>query len=261
MRLSSSRLSTIPLSLPITPRPLARAARCWAWQMATASASAASGVAALLDGQQHPHHHRDLRLFGVTDADHRLLDQIGRIFRDRQAGQGEGRQRRAARLAEFQRRLRIAVDKGLLDRGFGRPPRGRRSRRARDGWRRAVRRAQVAASVWIEPQATKASRAPATSIIPQPVLRRPGSTPRTRIGAHVHGMFLCHRRTRGQRRRVERTRGRGMTGRGGRGSSRRSRRSRSEAWRSPRRSCVENGRSLCAPAPGFARTIRVASML
>ena len=47
--------------------------------------------------------------------------EIGRIFRDRQIHQRERGERDAARLAEFQRRLRIAVDEGLLDRRLGRP--------------------------------------------------------------------------------------------------------------------------------------------
>ena len=103
------------------PRLCARAARCWAWQIATASASAASGERAWLDGQQHPDHHRHLGLLGVADADDCLLDEIGRVFGDRQALEGERRERDAARLAELQRRLRIAVDESLLDRRLGRP--------------------------------------------------------------------------------------------------------------------------------------------
>ena len=49
-------------------------------------------------------------------ADHGLLDEIGGIFGDRQAGERRRDERDAARLAELQRRLRIAVDEGLLDR-------------------------------------------------------------------------------------------------------------------------------------------------
>src|SRR5208282_1204827 len=40
---------------------------------------------------------------------------------------------------------------------------------------------ETSASVWIEPQARKLKRVPTASIRPQPVLRRPGSTPRMRI--------------------------------------------------------------------------------
>src|SRR5271165_1031591 len=51
-------------------------------------------------------------------------------------------------------------------------------------WIAASRSAsEAAASVWIDPQATKESLEPAASISPQPVLRRPGSTPRIRITA------------------------------------------------------------------------------
>ena len=75
----------------------------------------------LAGGQQHLDHHLHLRLFGVADADHRLLDQVGGVFGDRQFHQRQRRQRRAARLAELQRRLRVAVDEGFLDRRLGRP--------------------------------------------------------------------------------------------------------------------------------------------
>ena len=115
-------------------------------------------------GQQHPHHHRHLRLFRVADADDRLLDEVGGVFRDRQARQRQRRERDAARLAEFQRRLRVAVDERLLDRRFVRPLRSTISASA-DGSQPAARRATLAASVWIEPQqrssaATRQPRSP-----------------------------------------------------------------------------------------------------
>ena len=44
---------------------------------------------------------------------------------------------------------------------------------------------EAAASVSIEPQPTKLSRDPAASITPQPVARRPGSTPRMRIAPRL----------------------------------------------------------------------------
>src|SRR5579884_3340093 len=66
--------------------------------------------------QQLPHHQLHLGLVGMADADHRLLDQIGRIFRDRQPALGRSQQDDAARQSELQGRGRILVDKALLDR-------------------------------------------------------------------------------------------------------------------------------------------------
>ena len=54
----------------------------------------------------------------MADADHGLLDKIGGIFRDIEPGERRHDQRDAPRLAELQRRLRIAVDEGLLDGGL-----------------------------------------------------------------------------------------------------------------------------------------------
>ena len=143
----------MPFSLPIMPRLWPARGRCCAWVIATASASAASGEAICASRQQHLHHHRDLRLFGMADADDRLLDQIGGVFGDRQAEQRRRGERDAARLTELQRRLRIAIDEGLLDRRLaGRSPRS--TRRGRDESAPAARRAAGRRRVWIEPQAT-----------------------------------------------------------------------------------------------------------
>src|SRR5271170_2178668 len=68
--------------------------------------------------QQHSDHLRDLLFFGVAEPDDGLLDDVCRIFGDRQAHQGRRRQRDSAGLAELERRLRIAIDESLLDRGF-----------------------------------------------------------------------------------------------------------------------------------------------
>jgi hypothetical protein len=74
------------------------------------------GRADLTGRKQYFDHHRDLGLFGMTGADDGLLDDIGGIFGDRKAEQGGRGERNAARLAEFQRRLRIAIDESLLNR-------------------------------------------------------------------------------------------------------------------------------------------------
>ena len=66
--------------------------------------------------QESPHHQLHLRLFRVAGANHRLFDQIGRVFGDRQPAFGRRQQHDAAGDAELQGRGRVAVDKGLLDR-------------------------------------------------------------------------------------------------------------------------------------------------
>ena len=74
-----------------------------------------------LRSRQEPHHHRvHLDLVGAADADHRLLDQPGGIFLDREAGAGGDHQRDAARLGELQGGLGVLVDEHFLDRGGGR---------------------------------------------------------------------------------------------------------------------------------------------
>ncbi len=117
----------------------------------------------------------------MADADHGLLDEIGRVFRDIQAGEREGRERDPARLPEFQRRAGIAIDEGLLDRALvGRVFGDEIGKLAMDeGEPAAQRHARVGE---MEPQARKLRRVPAASMTPQPVALRPGSTPRMRIG-------------------------------------------------------------------------------
>ena len=68
--------------------------------------------------QQHADHQADLRLLGVAGADDRLLHQVRRVFGDQHAGLRRHQQRDAARLPELQRRDRVAVDEGRLDRGL-----------------------------------------------------------------------------------------------------------------------------------------------
>ena len=52
--------------------------------------------------QQHAHHHRDLRLVGVAVAHDRLLDEIGGVFLDHEAGERGRGERDPARLPELQ---------------------------------------------------------------------------------------------------------------------------------------------------------------
>ena len=70
--------------------------------------------------QQDLEHHRDLVLVGMTGADHGLLDLVGRVFGNRYAEHRRRQHGDAARLAEFQRRDAVLVDKGLFDRGLHR---------------------------------------------------------------------------------------------------------------------------------------------
>ena len=56
----------------------------------------------------------------MAAADHRLLDLQRGVFGNRQIGQHQRRQRRAARLAQQQGRGRADVDEHLLDGGFSR---------------------------------------------------------------------------------------------------------------------------------------------
>ena len=93
----------------------------------------------------------------------------------------------AARLAELEGRRRIGVDEGLFHRRLVRrelldhrdqPVMDRHQPRAESG---------ACSLVSTEPQATWISRLPSLSIRPQPVRRRPGSMPRMRIGARLHG--------------------------------------------------------------------------
>ena len=67
-------------------------------------------------GQQARHHGMDLILRRIADADHGFLDQPRGIFADLHAGARGVEQDHAARLSQFQGRLRIDVDEHLLDR-------------------------------------------------------------------------------------------------------------------------------------------------
>jgi len=61
-----------------------------AWQIATASGVGCIGLLDRAAGQQPPDHHLHLLLLGVTGADDRFLDQVGRVFGHRQTALGRG---------------------------------------------------------------------------------------------------------------------------------------------------------------------------
>ena len=68
--------------------------------------------------QQHADHGADLALVGMAGSDQGFLDDVGRVFGDRDAGLGRRQHDDAARLAELERRCRVAIGEGFLDRRF-----------------------------------------------------------------------------------------------------------------------------------------------
>ena len=126
--------STLPLSLPIidprqstvstaavpTAASLPACPRLAMIGMADGDRKRVGFVGALHPrlGQQEADHRLDLPLLGVARAGHRLLDQVRRILGDQQPAHCRRQQRHAARLPELQRRARVVVDEGLLDRRF-----------------------------------------------------------------------------------------------------------------------------------------------
>jgi hypothetical protein len=67
-------------------------------------------------GQLHPHHVVDLPLVRVACTDHGLLDGVGRVFGNRNAGRGGNQHRDTARLAQLQRSGPVPIHEGHLDR-------------------------------------------------------------------------------------------------------------------------------------------------
>ena len=140
-------------------------------------------------GQQGLDHQLHLALFGMAGADDGFLDQVGGIFADRQPAQSRRHQRHAARLPELQRRARAGGDEGLLDRRLvGRvvrrctPPRPRCSAASRSASDPSTGGVMV-------PQATKLSRLPKLSMMPQPQRRSPGSIPMIRtVSSHSEAL-------------------------------------------------------------------------
>ena len=76
------------------------------------------GIGSRCAWQAQKLHHHVLHLFlgRLAVADHRLLDLQRRVFGNRQPGMDQRAERRTARLAKEQRRLRVDVDEHLFDR-------------------------------------------------------------------------------------------------------------------------------------------------
>ena len=93
-----------------------------AWQIATASASAAScGDGRRLEPQQQLHHLLHLRLLGAAVADDRELDLGRRVFDDRQPGLNGREHGDAARVPQHERASHVAGMKQILDDDAVRP--------------------------------------------------------------------------------------------------------------------------------------------
>ena len=107
------------------------------------------------------------------------LTRFGEYSATGRPAQAGGQQHGAPRLAELQRRGRVVVDEGLLDRRLVRAH-ARRSRAKTPRYSWASRSARDrAASERTTPSATQRSRLSVASITPQPVVRNPGSRPRS----------------------------------------------------------------------------------
>ena len=68
-------------------------------------------------GKQSRHHGVDLRFVRTAGADDRFFHQGRRIFPDGDSAPARAEKRDAARLAQFQGRLRVLVDEYFLDSG------------------------------------------------------------------------------------------------------------------------------------------------
>src|ERR1700733_6382048 len=164
--------------------PRARPTRCWAWQMATASASAASEVDAVEAANSI--------LTIIATCRFSAWPTPTTVFLMRFAAYSATGRPVRARVASATPRAcpsfsadcgsrLMNVSSTAASCGFSRSTRPVSKR-----WIAARRSAsELAASVSIEPQPMKMSREPAASITPQPVARRPGSTPSMRIAPMV----------------------------------------------------------------------------
>src|SRR4029077_16139328 len=164
--------------------PRARAARCWAWQMATASASAASEVDAVEAGNS-------IRTI-IATCRFSAWPTPTTVFLTRFAAySATGRPVRASVASATPRAWpSFSADCGsrLMKVSSTAASCGpsRSTNPVSKRWIAARRSARaVAASVSIEPQPMKLSREPGASSAPQPVARMPGSTPRMRIAPMV----------------------------------------------------------------------------
>ena len=99
------------------------------WQIATASASAAScGDGRLRQAEQQLDHLLDLVLFGATVTDDRPLDRGRRVFHDRAPALDRRQHRDAARMPELQRAACVDGVKQAFNRDAVRRARGEQGR-------------------------------------------------------------------------------------------------------------------------------------
>ena len=153
-----------------------------AWQMATASASAAwSGRGELGQRQQRLDHPRDLALVGAAGAAHRALDLLRGVVDAVDAVLAGGEQDDAPRLADREGRADVLTEIQCFERDGVGPvlvDAGRSD--ARGGWP-AGARGPAPAAVAMTPPSVATSRWLRRTTTPKPQLARPGSMPRTTI--------------------------------------------------------------------------------
>ena len=110
-----------------------------------------------------------------------FLTALGAYSATVQPGKRRHQHGDAARLAELQRRHRVLVDEGLLDRRLVRRACAPAPRAARHATGSAATASAALSSDFTVPEATKRSELPSVSTTPQPVRRSPGSMPMMRI--------------------------------------------------------------------------------
>ena len=114
-------VSTMPVSLPIIAPTIMRARVVDEMRMGDGGGQRIGGIGLRhAAGRQQPlDHELHLLLAGMAGAHHALLDVVGGIFGDLQPRLRRRQQRHGAGMAELQRGLGIAGDKGLLHRDGG----------------------------------------------------------------------------------------------------------------------------------------------
>ena len=151
------------------PAPARRASGApLAWQIATASASAAwSGFGSSGEREQRLDHPLDLLLAGAAGAADRGLDLLGRVGGAADGALAGGEDHDAARLADGERRARVGAEVEVLDRDrvglVARP-----SARRRGAWivRQPRARRPAPAGVSITPPSSATSRPRSCATMP-----------------------------------------------------------------------------------------------
>ena len=106
----------MPRSRAIIAATSFRSGDASAWQIATASASAAwFGVGSACSAEDRLHHPLHLRLLGAAVAAHRLLDARGRVLGALDAGERASDEHGAARLPDGERDAGVCADERLLE--------------------------------------------------------------------------------------------------------------------------------------------------